>query len=93
MKRTSLQQKKAENLVFVHNNLRLLLTRLKNTKKWDIGAEIADFDASASRLTMDDLDDFDVNTIVAFATDLIGLSSSNAREEEEEEEYEEEDED
>lgn len=71
-------------------------TREKNTKKWDVGAEIADLDASTARLTVDDFDDFDVNTIVDSAADPIGLSTSNTGEEEDEEEedeYEEEDED
>ena len=60
-------------------------TRVKNTKKWDVGAKIADLDASTARLTIDDFDDFDVNTIVDSAADPIGLGGD----EEEEDEYEE----
>ena len=74
----------------MHNNLCLLLHKSKEykegeTKKWDIGVEIADLNASTSWLTMDDFDDFDVNTIVASTADPIGLSSSYTREEEYEE--------
>ena len=46
---------------------------------WDIGSKIADLNASTSWLTMDDFDDFDVNTIVASVADPIDLSASNTR--------------
>ena len=103
MKRNRLQLEKAENLVFVHNNLRLISHKSQEykegeTKKWDVGAELADLDASTARLTIDDFDDFDVNTIVDSVADPIGLGASNSgggeggdeeEDEEEEDEYEE----
>ena len=68
------------------------------TKKQDVGAEIADLDAFTSRLTLDDFDDFDVNTIVASVAAPIGLGASitatgEEEEDEDEDEYEEEDDD
>jgi hypothetical protein len=67
----------------VHNNLRLLSHKSDEykegeTKKWDVDAEIADLDASTTRLTIDDFDDFDANTIVDSAADPIGLGASNS---------------
>ena len=65
-------------------------TKEGETKRWD--TELADLDASASRLTIEDFEDFDAHTIVVGA-DPIGLSSivgsinaEGLREEEEEEE-------
>ena len=94
MKRNRLQSKKAENLVFVHNNLRLLSHKSDEykegeTKKWDVDAEIADLDASTAALTIDDFDGFDANTIVESAADPIGLGGDEEEDEEEEDEYEE----
>ena len=77
-------------MVFVHYNLHLLQHKSKEnkegeSKKWDIGVEVGDFEASTARLTLDDFEEFDGNTIVAAAPDPIGLSSPNAGEEEEDE--------
>ena len=85
-------------MVFVHYNLRLLSHKTKEykegeTKRWDVDAELADLDISASRLTIEDFEDFDAHTIVV-GPDPIGLSSiaesTNAEGLEEEEEEEEE---
>ena len=69
----------------MHNNLHLLSHESQEykkgeTKKWNVGAEITDLDASTARLTINDFDDFDVNTIVDFVANPIGLSTSNTRE-------------
>ena len=87
----------------MHYSLRLLLHKSREykegeTKKWDVVAEIADLDASTAHLTIDDFDDFDVNTIVDYAADPIGLGASDSGggeggDEEEDEEEEDEDED
>ena len=75
----------------MHNNLCLLSHKSQEykdgeTKKWDVGAEIVDLDASTAQLIIDDFDDFDVNTIVDSIADPIGLSASNTGDEEEENE-------
>lgn len=78
----------------MHNNLRLLSDKSQEykkgeTKKWNVGAEITDLDASTARLTINDFDDLDVNTIVDYVADPIGLGASNTGEEDEEEEEDE----
>ena len=94
MKHNRLQSKRVENLVFVHYNLRLLSHKTKKykegeTERWDVDAEFADLDAFASRLTIEDFEDFDAHTIVVGA-DPIGLSSivESTNVADEEDEYE-----
>ncbi|XP_059065258.1 exonuclease V, chloroplastic isoform X1 [Cryptomeria japonica] len=95
VKRNRLLSKRAENLVYVHSNLRLLSHKQHDyiqgeTKMWDIEPEHTDLDAPASQLLALTLDDSEIEPTYSASASGIGSCNVNVNEEEEEEEEDEE---
>ena len=92
VKRNRLAARKAEDLVYIHSNLRLLSRNEPDYKKgpsmlWDVAPKSVDFDATIQDLARATLED-DEGTSIASGTTV---GSNEEEEEEEEEEYDEDD--
>jgi hypothetical protein len=75
VKRNRLGSKKAEDLVYIHTNLRLLSRKDDgynegSTKLWDVAPECANLDATLQDLTV--MTDDDVDNIIARASSTSG---------------------